>query len=297
MMMTPEQLALEAWSKGEQVFLWPGDAPGSGFVAGDLPVGWPETQLRNIAQPYVRVFRPANPNGRSLLVIPGGAYTFVSIANEGVDIARSMTAKGYTVFVLVHRLPCEGWEKPSEVALQDARRALDLIGEMAVALGTDTRQVHVIGFSAGGHLAASLATQPTDGAEAAGGVPCLRSLGLIYPVISHEPPLWNALSTQSLLGDNPSTEMVALHSPAQHVSADTAPGFFVHALDDVDVPSGNSLLMVGAMQAAGRPIALHLFEAGGHGFGLGDPHLPVRQWLELYCEWLERNETRPKSAT
>ena len=292
-MVTVEQLALEAWSKGGQVFLWPGDQLGGGFATTELPIGWPKTQLRNIAQPYVRVFLPASPNGRSLLVIPGGAYTFVSIANEGVDIARSMTAKGYTVFVLAHRLPCEGWDHPSEVALQDARRALALIGEMSAALATDSTQVHVIGFSAGGHLAASLATQRGDETTDA---PSLRSMALIYPVISHEKRIGNALSTQSLLGNDPSADIIALHSPAQHVSADTPPGFFVHALDDVDVPSENSLLMVGAMQAAGRPAELHLFEAGGHGFGLGDPHLPVGHWIELYCAWLDRNDSKQKSA-
>mgnify|MGYP003624329287 CR=1 FL=1 len=291
-MVTAESFALEAWSKGEQVFLWPGNQLGGGFAAAELPIGWPETQLRNIAQPYVRVFRPANPNGRSLLVIPGGAYTFVSIANEGVDIARSMTARGYTVFVLVHRMPCEGWDEPSQVALKDARRALALIGEMSATFGTDARQVHVVGFSAGGHLAASLATQPRDETVDA---PSLSSMGLIYPVISHEKQIGNALSTQSLLGDNPTEDWIAMHSPAQHVSADTPPGFFVHALDDIDVPSENSLLMVGAMQAAGRPVELHLFESGGHGFGLGDPHLPVSRWLALYCEWLDQNDSKQKA--
>lgn len=293
MTLTMEQLTLEAWSKGEQVFLWPGDQLGGGFAASELPAGWPDAQLRNIVQPYVRVFRPDNPNGRNVLVIPGGAYTFISVVNEGLDVARSMTARGYTVFVLVHRLPGEGWDQRSEVALQDARRALVLIGEMATTLGTDPAQVHVIGFSAGGHLAASLATGRVDRGDG----PVLRSLGLIYPVISHEKQIGHALSTQSLLGDTPSADMIALHSPAEHVSPDTPPGFFVHALDDVDVPSENSLLMVRAMHAAGRPIALHLFEAGGHGFGLGDPHLPVRQWLAFYCEWLDRNNTRPKSET
>ena len=292
-MVTAEQLALEAWCRGEQVFLWPDGVPGGAFAAQAVPDGWPQTQIRNTAQPYVRVFRSASPNGRSLLVIPGGAYTFVSIANEGVDIARSMTAKGYTVFVLVHRLPCEGWDYPSKVALQDARRALALIGEMSAALGTDATQVHVLGFSAGGHLAASLATRPGDETTDASS---LRSMALIYPVISHEKRIGNAPSTQSLLGDDPSADMIALHSPAQHVSADTPPGFFVHALDDADVPSENSLLMVGAMQAAGCPVELHLFETGGHGFGLGDPHLPVGHWIELYCAWLDRNDDKPKSA-
>ncbi|KDA00836.1 alpha/beta hydrolase [Hyphomonas oceanitis] len=288
-----ERLALETWAKGEKILLWPDGVPGGAFAAQALPSGWPQTQLRNIAQPYMRLFRPERANGRSLLIIPGGAYTFVSIANEGVDIARSMTAEGYTVFVLVHRLPSEGWGQPSEVALQDARCALALIGEMSATLGTDVTQVHVIGFSAGGHLAASLATRPGDGAT---DTPSLSSMGLIYPVISHEKQIGNALSTQSLLGDNPSESMVALHSPAGHVSANTPPGFFVHALDDADVPSENSLVMIRAMQAAGRPAELHLFEEGGHGFGLGPPHLPVRQWLGLYCDWLDRKNTKPESA-
>mgnify|MGYP001081609438 CR=1 FL=1 len=105
-MFPPE--TMERWNSAPTIRLWPGAAPNGGFKSQPLGKDFPPFFIQNVEQPLLRVFRPAKPNGRSLLIMPGGSYRFVSIANEGVDIANFMTARGYTVFVLVYRLPGEG---------------------------------------------------------------------------------------------------------------------------------------------------------------------------------------------
>lgn len=291
----PETMA--RWNAAEVIPLWPGAPPNGGFARQpERPDAIPNF-ITNVAMPELRVFRPEQPNGRSLLSIPGGAYRFVSIANEGVDVAAAMTAKGYTVFVLVYRLPGEGWSGREDVPLQDAQRAVRLIRAQSARYGLDAGKLYAVGFSAGGHLGATLATgfaepvyAPADAADALSARPA--GVGLIYPVISHVPGIGHAESSRLLLGENPSSELVAKRSPALHVSAETPPVFLMHAIDDPAVPVENSFLMIDALRAAGRPVEAHLFEEGGHGFGLGAPGLPVSEWIELFAAWIERQETR-----
>ena len=291
----PETMA--QWNAAETIPLWPGSPPNGGFVAQPPRPGAIPNFITNVAMPELRVFRPTNPNGRALLSIPGGAYRFVSIANEGVDVANAMTAKGYTVFVLVYRLPGEGWNRREDVPLQDAQRAMRLIRAQSARYGLDPDKVYAVGFSAGGHLGATLATgfaepvyAPVDDAEALSARP--NGVGLIYPVISHVPGIGHAESSRLLLGESPSTQLVAKRSPALHVSAETPPVFLMHAMDDSAVPVANSFLIIDALRTAGRPVEAHLFEEGGHGFGLGAPSLPVSQWIELFAAWIERQDTR-----
>jgi acetyl esterase/lipase len=285
------------WNAAEVIPLWPGAPPNGGFASQpERPDAIPNF-VTNVAMPELRVFRPDEPNGRSLLSIPGGAYRFVSIANEGVDVARVMTAKGYTVFVLVYRMPGEGWSQREDVPLQDAQRAVRVIRAQSGAYELDPDKLYAVGFSAGGHLGATLATgfaEPVyasvDEADAFSARP--DGVGLIYPVISHVPGIGHAESTRLLLGEAPSTQLVARRSPALQVSGATPPVFVMHAIDDPAVPVENSLLIIEALRTAGRPVEAHLFEEGGHGFGLGAPGLPVSRWIELFAAWIERQENK-----
>ena len=294
----PELDPLTEWNEGPTIPLWPGEAPGGGvFRSREALSEWPDTFLFNIEQPYLRVFRPEKSNGRSLLVIPGGAYTFISIANEGLAIADFMTAKGYTVFVLIHRLPDEGWAQRSDVPLQDAQRAGRLIRAKSAEFGLDPEQFYAVGFSAGGHLAATLATAfdenvygAVDDVDAFDARP--TAVGLVYPVISHEEGVGHAESSMRLLGKSPDQALLEKRSPALHVTAETPPSFLVHALDDTAVPPENSMIMLKALRAAGRPTEAHFFEEGGHGFGPSLPELPAHQWQELFTTWIERFATR-----
>jgi acetyl esterase/lipase len=280
------------WSSVPRIPLWPGTPPGGGFAAQTLPEGYPEIFVRNVASPELRMFVPARSNGHAVLSIPGGAYTFVSVVNEGIDVARRMTARGYTVFVLVYRLPGEGWAQRADVPLQDAQRAVRLVRSRCARYGLDPASLSVVGFSAGGHLAATLATgfdervsPRIDAIDAIDARPA--HVGLIYPVISHDPGVGHADSSRQLLGPSPDPATIARRSPALHVGPATPPVFLAHALDDPAVPAENSTIMLHAMQAAKRPVEAHFFQRGGHGFGVGTADLPASRWPDLYLDWIE----------
>jgi len=278
----------DAWPPKEVIRLWPGDPPGwRGSVRPVLPASWPPNFLRGTATPTLNVFRPARPNGQALLVCPGGAYMAVSAANEGVDVARVFNALGFTVFVLAYRLPGEGWADRADVPLQDAQRAMRLIRSQAV--GFD--RIGVLGFSAGGHLAASLATDhaqavysPLDAADRLSARPDFA--GLIYPVITMAGPYAHARSRDQLLGAQPSEAAAARRSPDLHVPATTPQCFIAHAVDDTTVPVENSLRMLSSLRAAGVRCEGHLFETGQHAFGIGRPGAPSELWPQLFSRWI-----------
>lgn len=280
------------WDEVPRIPLWPDGSPERGFTPRPLASDHPDIFIRNVARPELRVFLPARSNGRAVLSIPGGAYTFVSVVNEGIDVARRMNAEGYTVFVLVYRLPNEGWTHRADVPLQDAQRAMRTIRAMAARYRLDRASLAVVGFSAGGHLAASLATgfaealaPGRDAVDQEDARPA--HVGLIYPVVSHVPGIGHAESTAQLLGPASDIGTIARRSPAEHVAAATPPMFLAHALDDPAVPAENSVIMMRAMQAAKRPVEAHFFQRGGHGFGAGTPDLPAHAWPDLFMRWIE----------
>lgn len=289
----PRQLP-QPWLRAIRLPLWPRKPPGAdAYSTQVLPDDWPAVFLRNVETPELHVFQPATPNGRALLVIPGGAYQFVSVANEGVDIAERFTAMGVTVFVLTYRLPNEGWAERAEVPLQDAQRAIRVIRSQAARFRIDASTLGVLGFSAGGHLAATLATQHSiatyasvDATDRLSAQPF--AVGLIYPVVTMVTPWTHQLSRELLLGTSPSAAAIARRSAERHVDAATPPMFLVHALDDDAVPAENSLQMLSAMRSAKRPVELHLLQEGGHAFGIGYPDTPSAHWIDLFQSWWMR---------
>ena len=284
----------QAWTDADTVRLWPGDAPGvATFRAQPLPDDWPVGFLRNVRVPELHVFRPSRSNGRAVLVIPGGAYQFVSVVNEGVELAPRLTSLGFTVFVLTYRLPGEGWADRSRVPLQDAQRAIRVIRARAASEGVDPATVTVIGFSAGGHLAAMLATRhaestyvPVDAADRLEARPL--GVALVYPVVTMRLPPTHELSRKLLLGEAPNAEVIAANSGEDLVKAATPPLFIVHALDDEAVPAENSLRLAAALRTAGMPHELHLLQEGGHAFGIGRPGTPSAYWIEQFSAWAQR---------
>lgn len=282
----------------ETIELWPHGAPGAPAT---LPVetvversrdpALPDRAVTGIARPRLVVFRPARPNGAALLVAPGGGYARVVLDKEGYEMGRWLSARGWTVFVLFYRLPGEGWANRADVALADAQRATRLIRHRAAAYGIDPAKVAAMGFSAGGHVCADLATRfdartyaPVDAADTLSARPVLAAP--IYAVQSLLPPLAHPGSRALLLGPSPSKALARAHSPAANVTATTPPLFMVHAEDDRTVDAANSIAMRAAAKAAGVPVDLHLFATGGHGFGLrGTVGKPVAIWPELFATW------------
>lgn len=244
-----------------------------------------------ISKPRLVVFRPLRPTGAAALVIPGGGYRWIVIDKEGYEIGRWFAARGITTFVLFHRLPAEGWAAGPDVALADAQRAMRLIRARADAYGIDPQRIAALGFSAGGHVCADLATRhafttgmPVDAIDALPARPLIAAP--IYPVVTMTPPLAHAGSRGKLLGDSPSLALERAHSPHLNVTASTPPCFLVHAVDDDVVPVENSLLLHAALRAQRVPAELHLFEHGGHGFGLRKAAgKPAEAWPDLFTAW------------
>ena len=282
----------------ETIDLWPGGAPG-------MPAQVPtekttersadelvtDRAVLGITVPRMTVFRPDRPNGAAVLLTPGGGYRHVVVDKEGYEMARWLTARGFTAFVLFYRLPGEGWAAGPDVALSDGQRAMRLIRHRARDYAIDPERVSAMGFSAGGHLCADLAVrfaartyEPVDAADALSAKP--HSAAPVYPVISMDPRHAHPGSRELLLGAKPTAALERAHSPDRNVPVDAPPHFILHAEDDDVVPVENALLLRAALKAKGIPVETHLFAHGGHGFGLRKAvGKPVEAWPELWRAW------------
>ncbi|MGH6911512.1 MAG: alpha/beta hydrolase [Phenylobacterium sp.] len=285
----------------ETVRLWPGKPPGAPAVLPTEQIvdrvktsGFQDRFVTGIGEPLMTVFRPARPNGAAVLIAPGGAYIRVVIDKEGFEVAHRLAAAGITAFVLRYRLPKEGWTKAADAPLQDAQRGIRLIRAGAAGYGVDPKRIAAMGFSAGGHVMASLATRhqaqvypAQDAADRIDARPDLSAL--LYPVIDMASPLAHPGSREALLGANPTPAIEAAYSPQRHVDATTPPTFLVHAADDPGVPVDNSLNYLAALRAAKVRAEAHIFEEGGHGFGIYLARgKPAHAWPELFLAWAQR---------
>jgi acetyl esterase/lipase len=280
-----------------EIRLWPAEAPLSVTHAEPEQVEIPPDQppnrhVRHVIVPTLTMYAPAREHntGIAVVICPGGGYAFLSWYKEGVNVARWLQARGVTGAVLKYRLPSPD-RVPSGhlVPLLDAQQAIHIVRARAGEFGIKTNRVGILGFSAGGHLAACAATRLAEPVPHGDGRPgaSVRPdfCALIYPVISMVAATHSGSRT-SLLGRDPSAQLCARFSCEKLVNHDTPPSFVVHARDDTNVPVTNSLLFVEACQRAGVPVELHLYETGGHGFGLGVHGGEVANWPALFETFL-----------
>jgi acetyl esterase/lipase len=295
---TPESKHMSAPDPTETIDLWPNGAPGAPAV---LPVetvkerskdpAYNDRYVFGISRPRMAVFRPARPNGAAVMISPGGGYSWVVVDKEGYEMARWLSARGVTVFVLFYRLPHEGWTAGPDVPLQDSQRATRLIRQRASRYGIDPKRVCAMGFSAGGHVCADLLArfsarvyEPVDAADRLSARPDLAAP--IYPVVSMTLPTAHAGSRKNLVGENASPERERAHSPHLNMPADAPPAFLLHAEDDPAVPVANTLLLREALLARKVPVETHLFADGGHGFGLRlAKGKSVEGWQDIFHAW------------
>ncbi|KQY32694.1 dienelactone hydrolase [Caulobacter sp. Root487D2Y] len=301
----PDQLAQAAkapMDPTEVLPLWPGDPPGSAGVTVVETVvdrtvagGLRDRATTHTRKPTLTVFRPAQANGAAVVLMPGGGYERVVSDKEGFETARWLADRGYTCFVLLYRLPGDHWGAGPDAPLQDAQRAVRLVRAKAAAMKFDPARVSIMGFSAGGHLAASLTTRfdakVYDRVDAADDLSARPDLScLMYPVVTMVDGPAHGGSRKQLLGPSPTPEQIALYSPEQNVTDRAPPVFLVHAADDKTVPVANSLMMFTALKAKAIPTEMHIFEEGGHGFGLrGIVDKPVAAWPSLFETFAKRH--------
>jgi len=249
---------------------------------------------RNIATPMLGVYRPDNPDGSGLIVCPGGGYMMLSLGGEGSAVATRFNTDRITAFVLAYRLPGEGWSNRANVPLQDAQRAIRIVRSRATEFGVDPKRIGVMGFSAGAHLTATLATchaervyEPIDTADVQSAKPAFAAL--IYPVITLKSPYAHTGSRDNLLEPNASEALIASRSNELRVTPDTAPCFMAHGIDDTLVPVENSLLMLNALRAQKVKCEAHIFQEGRHGFGTGMEGQANQHWTEMFVKWMRSN--------
>lgn len=289
-----------AQEAASRIFLWPDrTAPGSERVRQEQRIiersddaTRPDRIVTGITQPHMVVYRPTRPNGAALLVMPGGAYRRIVLDKEGTALVPEFVERlGYTLFVLRYRLPGEGHDDARDAPLADAQRALRLIRTRASEWNIDPHRIGAIGFSAGGHVAATLGTRyeeatyaAIDAADRIDARPDF--LLLMYPVIDMGRHA-HAVSREHLLGAAPSASDIAAYSLQNRVKAGIPPMFLLHASDDASVRVENTLLFFEALCAAQVPAELHLYPRGGHGFGVRDiGDSTLRLWPRLADAWI-----------
>lgn len=262
--------------KPVEFLLWPDGAPNSNGLTGiqeDLEGG----RIANIVNPSITVYRPSKPNGMAIIMCPGGGYGRLAMNHEGHDMAAWVTTQGITYVVLKYRMP----NGHNEVPLSDAEQAIRIVREHAKEWGINPHRVGIMGASAGGHLAAALATLYSSDATR----PDFQIL--FYPVISMIKEVTHGGSRRNLIGENPSVELEQKYSLERQVSPRSPQAFIMLSGDDGAVPPINGIGYYLALREQKVPSTLHVYPTGGHGWGFGDNFTYKRQWTGELEKWLK----------
>ena len=276
--------AIKSNSQNMKIDLWP---------EGSIPLSIPNaiqekaevtdiTRISKVQVPQLEVFLPnkKSATGQAVIICPGGGYARLSYDWEGTDFAKLLNTHGIAAFVLKYRLPDSlSSSHPDQVPLLDAKQAIRIVRAKAQEWNINPNHVGIMGFSAGGHLAATLSTHIEEGTRPNFAI-------LVYPVISMDKSIAHIGSRNNLIGLQPTADLIKLYSNEFQVSAQTPPTFMVHATDDNSVPVENSLLYYQALKKNNVPAEMHVFPTGGHGFGLGLGKGALEKWPLLLFDWL-----------
>lgn len=276
--------------------VWPNTIPGSIITTSYLEKEIiKDNQLQSTSQvtiPTLSIYFPKKElaNGTAVVIFPGGGYSHLAMYKEGQKVAEWLNSLGITAFVLKYRLPNDLIMKDKTIGpLQDAQEAIRIIRKKAIEWNLDPTKIGVLGFSAGGHLASTLSTHYQDKIYDGETISARPDFSiLIYPVISMEDGITHNGSKVSLLGANPSKELIDNYSNEKQITSETPKTFLVHASDDKAVPVTNSINYYLNLLKNNVPAEMHLYENGGHGFGLGTKGTHI-DWPRACAKWLETN--------
>jgi acetyl esterase/lipase len=247
--------------------------------------------VSKVLLPTLTIFLPPKEKatGIAVIICPGGGYTNLAMGYEGTEVAQRFNESGIAAFVLKYRIPNDKTMVRKEIGpLQDAQRAIMVLRTRAKEWGIDPKRIGIMGFSAGGHLAATAGTH--FGIEEIPN-PAHVSLRpdfmvLVYPVISFRGALAHTGSEHNLLGENPSPEKINAFSNEMQVTDQTPPAFLVHAKDDDAVPYQNSTVFADSLSKHHIPAEILLYEKGGHGFGMTNT-TDARLWMDRCIDWIK----------
>ncbi len=245
--------------------VWPGGAPNSNHLPEDKSY-----------DPILFVYPAQNPNGMAILMCPGGGYTHLAMNHEGHDMASWFNTQGITYIILKYRMP----NGNNEVPLSDAQQAMRILRTRAADWQIDPNRIGVMGASAGGHLASTLATHYSSEETR----PDFQIL--LYPVITMDAEYTHAGSRNNLIGVSPDTSLTEAYSNELRVNEKTPQAFIVLSSDDGAVPAENALRYYRSLLKYGIPTSFHAYPTGGHGWGFRDNFTYKRQWTGELEKWL-----------
>jgi acetyl esterase/lipase len=288
---------INGFSQTLTIKLWPDGIPGSitdpSYVEKITTVDGRITRCERVVNPDLSVFLPApdKANGAAVLICPGGGYGALAFDHEGNAIAKWLNDNGIAGIILKYRLPSDQIMKDKSTGpLQDAQEAMRVIRRNASDWKIDPGKVGVIGFSAGGHLASTLSTHYAEKVYEVKNNSSARpdfSL-LIYPVVSFDTTITHRGSRNNLIGIKPDARLVERFSNELQITNETPPAFLVHSADDKAVPVMNSIGYFKGLQKNNIPAELHVFQKGGHGYGLAIDRGTESSWPDLCIRWLKQ---------
>ncbi len=253
-------------------------------------------RLRNVTVPTLTIFIPKkNTSNAAVIICPGGGYSILAFNHEGTNIGEWFAERGITAFVLKYRLPqTELFENAEIRPLEDVQEAMRYLRKNASKYNLNPEKIGVMGFSAGGHLAAMAANKFNDivGENKDLSINLKPNFSiLIYPVISFSDKIGHLGSRTNLIGKNPSIEKIDAYSMEKKVTSLTPPTFLIHAIDDNAVPIENSLEYLLALKKHNVKVEAHLFDNGGHGFSMKKTNTgTLSVWDKRLEEWLKFNK-------
>jgi acetyl esterase/lipase len=289
-------LNLNIKAQEKKIALWEDKIPGEIIVNYEENEVYKDNELQNVSKvitPTITIYTPSEikANGTAVIIFPGGGYSHLSMYKEGKKVAKWLNSLGITAYVLKYRMPDDKTMKDKTIGpLQDAQEAVRMVRRNAKKWNLDASKIGVMGFSAGGHLAATLSTSFSEITYESSDNTSPRPdfTILIYPVISMHQEITHIGSKEKLLGINPSIELLNKFSCNLNVNTNTPKTFIVHASDDKSVPVENSINYYLALKNNKIQCELHLYEKGGHGFGLGLIETS-KNWTKDCENWLMYN--------
>ena len=274
-------------AKAQEIIpIYDGAIPHSKVAPADYKESFGGGMFRNVTSPTLEIYLPekGKETGTAVVICPGGGYSVVVYQGEGVSNAKELAKNGIAAFVLKYRLPVDAiMTDKSTGPLQDAQQAIKLVRENAVKWNIDPAKIGIMGFSAGGHLASTVATHfekaLIDNPKGTSLRPDFQVV--VYPVISMQQALTHRDSRKQLLGEQPSQQLVDLFSNELQVKENTPPAYITHAADDNVVDVDNSINYFEALRRHKVPVEMHIYPKGGHGFIFGR-----RGWMTSLLEWI-----------
>ncbi len=284
-------------SQNDTISLWSNEIPNAinneNYTEIEVESEGQLTSTSKVTVPTLTLFLPDKDksNGTAVVIFPGGGYRHLAMDKEGFKVAKWLNTMGITAFVLKYRLPSdEIMESKTIGPLQDAQEATRFVRRNATKWNIDSEKIGVIGFSAGGHLASTVSTHYMDEVYVHDSISAKPNFSiLIYPVISMDDKITHKGSKTNLLGNTPPKDLIEFYSNEKQIDSLTPPTFLVHATDDKAVPVENSIQYYMALKDNNVPVEMHIYENGGHGFGLGVKETSLN-WSESCEHWLRTNK-------